>query len=69
VNLNAARQLLLFQRPGGDFVFANFNNLADTWGQNFVEGAKEGAWLSAAERVFELCSRSPPHSVAQIVLE
>jgi alpha-L-arabinofuranosidase len=57
--LNAASELLLFQRLGGDFLFANFNNLANTWGQNVIECAKEGVWLSAAGRVFELLSRSP----------
>ena len=57
--MNAARQLLLFQRLGGDFLFADFNNLANTWGQNVIECAKEDVYLSATGRVFELLSRSP----------
>jgi hypothetical protein len=57
--LNAAAQLLTFQRLGGDFLFADFNNLANTWGQNVLECAKEGVWLSAAGRVFELLTGSP----------
>lgn len=57
--MNLARQLLLFQRLGGDFVFSNFNNLANTWGQNVIECAKEGVYLSAAGRVLELMTRSP----------
>ena len=57
--MNAAWQLLVFQRLGGDFVLANFNNMANTWGQNVLECPKEGVYLSAAGRVFELFSRSP----------
>ena len=57
--LNAAAELLTFQRLGGDFLFADFNNLANTWGQNVIECAKEGVWLSAAGRVFELMTGSP----------
>jgi alpha-L-arabinofuranosidase len=57
--MNLARQLLLFQRLGGDFVFSNFNNTANTWGQNVIECAKEGVYLSASGRVLELMTRSP----------
>jgi len=57
--ITAVAELLLFQRLGGDFLFANFNNLANTWGQNVIECAKEGVWLSAAGRVFELLTGSP----------
>jgi alpha-N-arabinofuranosidase len=57
--MTAAAELLLFQRLGGDFLFGNFNNLANTWGQNVIECAKEGVWLSAAGRVFELLTGSP----------
>jgi alpha-N-arabinofuranosidase len=57
--MNAARQLLTFQRLGGDFVWANFNNFANTWGQNVLECPKEGVFLSPAGLVFELMSRSP----------
>jgi alpha-L-arabinofuranosidase len=57
--MTAVAELLLFQRLGGDFLFANFNNLANTWGQNVIECAMEGVWLSAAGRAFELMTRSP----------
>ncbi len=57
--LNAAAQLFTYQRLGGDFLFADFNNLANTWGQNVIECAKEGVWLSAAGRVFEMMTASP----------
>jgi len=33
--------------------------MANSWGQNVIECAKEGVYLSAAGRVFELLSRSP----------
>lgn len=57
--LNVAKTLLTFQRLGGDFVFSNFNNFVNTWGQNVIESAKEGVHLSAVGRVMELFSRSP----------
>jgi alpha-L-arabinofuranosidase len=57
--MNAASTLLMFQRLGGDFEFANFNNLANTWGQNVIECPKEAAFLSAAGKVMELYSASP----------
>ena len=57
--MTAVAELLLFQRLGGDFLFANFNNLANTWGQNVIECAKEGVWLSAAGRTIELLTGSP----------
>jgi alpha-L-arabinofuranosidase len=50
---------LTFQRLGGDFAFANFNNFANTWGQNVIECPKDTAYLSPAGRVFALLSRSP----------
>lgn len=57
--LNCARQLMLFRKLGGDFHFANFNNLANTWGQNVVECPKEGVYISAVGRVFETLGPSP----------
>ena len=56
--MNTARQLLLFQRLGGDFEFASFNNLGNTWGQNIIECPKDTVFISAAGRIFELMSRS-----------
>jgi alpha-N-arabinofuranosidase len=57
--LNVAKTLLTFQRLGGDFAFSNFNNFANTWGQNVMECPKDSAYLSPAGHVFELFSRSP----------
>lgn len=57
--LNVAKTLLTFQRLGGDFAFSNFNNFANTWGQNVIECPKDAAYLSPAGHVFELFSRSP----------
>ncbi len=63
--MNTARQLLLFQRLGGDFEFATFNNLGNTWGQNIIECTKDTVFISAAGRIFELMSRSPLKWVIQ----
>jgi alpha-L-arabinofuranosidase len=57
--LNVAKTLLTFQRLGGEFAFSNFNNFANTWGQNVIECPKDAAYLSPAGHVFELFSRSP----------
>ena len=57
--LNVAKTLLTFQRLGGEFAVANFNNFANTWGQNVIECPKDDAYLSPAGYVFELLSRSP----------
>ncbi|MBU0617019.1 MAG: hypothetical protein KKI02_04830, partial [Planctomycetes bacterium] len=57
--LNVAQTLLTFQQLGGDFAFSNFNNFANTWGQNVIECPKDSAYLSPAGHVFELFSRSP----------
>ncbi len=56
--MNIVNKLLMFQRLGGDFEFANFNNMCNTWGQNIIESPKERSFISAAGRIFELMSRS-----------
>ncbi|HLN20373.1 MAG TPA: hypothetical protein VK213_04745 [Bacteroidales bacterium] len=56
--MNTALQLLTFQRLGNDFLWSNFNNLANTWGQNIIECPKDTVFISAAGRVFQLMSRS-----------
>jgi len=56
--MNTAAQLLIFQRLGNDFLWSNFNNLANTWGQNVIECPKDTAYISAVGKVFELMSRS-----------
>lgn len=57
--MTSAAELLCFQRLGSDFLWANFNNTANTWGGNVIECAKEGVWLSAAGCMFELMTTSP----------
>ena len=57
--LTAAAELLVFQRLGGGFLWANFNNLVNTWGQNAIECSKDGVWLSAAGRMLEMMTGSP----------
>ncbi len=56
--MNAAYQLLIFQRLGNDFLWSNFNNLANTWGQNIIECPKDTVFISCVGRVYELMSRS-----------
>ncbi len=57
--LNMARAFLMWQRLGGDVLFVNFNNFANTHSQCALNTPKEGAYLSAAGRMLELFSRSP----------
>lgn len=57
--LQAATEFLSFQRRGGDVLFVNFNNLANTHSQCVIDTPKEGAYLTAAGRVMELLSKSP----------
>jgi alpha-L-arabinofuranosidase len=54
--LNAACHLLDYMSLGGEFYLANFNNCVNTWGQNVIESAKEGAWISPAGHVFKFFS-------------
>ncbi len=56
--LNAATVLQGFWRNADWMDFANFNNLVNTWGQNVIESAKTGAWLSCAGRLFEFFTDS-----------
>ena len=57
--MNAAKQLLAWQRRGSELIFINFNNLANTHSQCVIDTPKEGVLVTAAGRVFELLSRSP----------
>ncbi|MCY2928764.1 MAG: hypothetical protein NTV86_04580, partial [Planctomycetota bacterium] len=50
--LNVAWRIVDYLSYGGEFFSANFNNCVNTWGQNIIESAKEGAWLSPPGRVF-----------------
>jgi hypothetical protein len=56
--MNTVYQLFTFQRLGNDFLWSNFNNLANTWGQNIIECPKDTAFISSVGRVFELMSKS-----------
>ncbi|MCY2925469.1 MAG: hypothetical protein NT031_08525, partial [Planctomycetota bacterium] len=50
--LNVAWRIVDYLSYGGEFFSANFNNCVNTWGQNIIESAREGAWLSPPGRVF-----------------
>ena len=54
--MNIMRNFMMWQRQGGDVLFVNFNNFANTHSQCVIDTPKEGAYLTAAGRVFELLS-------------
>ena len=63
--LNGAHQILNFASYGGEFYLANFNNMANTFGQNLIEASKDGAWLSCMGEVFAFfrrCAFAPCHA-------
>ena len=53
---NGATRLMDYLSYGGEYYLANFNNCVNTWGQNVIESAKEGAWLSPMGEVFKFFS-------------
>lgn len=57
--LKAAGYLLNWQQYGEVVDFVNFNNFSNTHGQAVIETPKEGAYLTAPGKVYELLSRSP----------
>jgi alpha-L-arabinofuranosidase len=57
--LKAAGYLMNWQRKGDIVDFVNFNNFSNTHGQAVIESPKEGAYLTAPGRVYELLSRTP----------
>ena len=57
--LKAVGYLMHWQRKGEIVDFVNFNNLSNTHGQVVIETPKEGAYLTAPGKVYELLSRIP----------
>lgn len=57
--MNILKHYMAWQRRGGDVLFVNFNNFANTHSQCVIETPKEGAFVTAAGRAFELLSRTP----------
>ena len=57
--LKAAGYLMEWQRRGSIVDFINFNNVSNTHGQAVIETPKEGAYLTAPGKVYELLSRTP----------
>ena len=55
--LNGAHRILDYISYGGEFALANFNNMANTYGQNLVEASKDAAWLSCMGEVLALFHR------------
>jgi alpha-L-arabinofuranosidase len=57
--LKAAGYLMDWQRKGDVVNFVNYNNFSNTHGQAVLETPKEGAYLTAPGKLYELISRSP----------
>lgn len=57
--LKAAGYLMEWQRRGGIVDFVNYNNFSNTHGQAVIETPKEGAYLTAPGKLYELISRTP----------
>jgi len=57
--IKAAGYLMDWQRKGSIVDFINFNNFSNTHGQAVIETPKEGAYLTAPGKVYELLSRTP----------
>ncbi|MBQ8610185.1 MAG: carbohydrate binding domain-containing protein [Oscillospiraceae bacterium] len=64
--MNVFRQLMLWQREGGDVLFVNFNNLANTHSQNVIDTPKEGVYVTAAGKAMGLMAASPAAWVLEI---
>ena len=57
--MNIFRAHLEWQRKGEEILFVNFNNLANTHSQCAIDTPKEGAYLTASGKAFELLANSP----------
>jgi len=55
--LNGAHRILDYMSYGGEFDLANFNNMANTFGQNLIEASKDHAWLSCMGEIFAFFNR------------
>lgn len=70
--LSVIDQYVKYQNMGGIFYTANFTNLIDGWGENLMNDAKEGEYLSAAGVAFSLLTSLDivyPLSIEQSVLD
>lgn len=50
-------QFIHFQNFGGDYSYLNFTSLNDTWGENLINTAKEGVFLSSAGKALEFLGK------------
>lgn len=64
--LKAAGYLMEWQRRGDVVDFVNYNNFSNTHGQAVIETPKEGAYLTAPGKLYELISRTPARWPLQI---
>lgn len=52
--LDAAAEMMMWQRHGGAIDFINFNNLANTHAQSVIETPKEGAFVTAPGMIMHM---------------
>ena len=64
--MNVLKNFMSFQRRGGEVLFVNFNNLANTHSQSVIETPKESAYLTASGLALELLSNSPAAWILEI---
>ena len=64
--MNVLKNFMSFQRRGGEVLFVNFNNLANTHSQSVIETPKEGAYLTASGLALKLLANSPAAWVLEI---
>jgi alpha-L-arabinofuranosidase len=57
--MNIFLRHMLWHRYADDIDFVNFNNFANTHSQCVIDTPKEGGYLSAAGKAYELISRTP----------
>ena len=57
--LNTLDQLVQYQNFGGDYAFVILSNYNDTWGENLINCAKEGAFFSATGRAMQFLYKLP----------
>ncbi len=57
--MNIFRKMLMWQREGEDILFINFNNLANTHGQNAIDTSRDQIWLNASGVALGMMSHSP----------
>ena len=58
--MNIFRSHMMWQRAGGDIIFVNFNNFANTHSQCVIDTPKDTAFLTAAGKALSFMAQNPP---------